>query len=195
MDWLSDLVLTAFGRHRAPVIQCPELAQDEQAFMGLVPNRKGQPLLIDWQVAVWNGGVWTLHPFPDFVARTKLKANTLANRNQDINTAALQTSLPGAVAVMQRHMITLQQSFSAEMTQRLSGTLADLARLQEKQIEQLELRLAANQQAEQFKKSRREKHTQQIGKVFDEYRRWVQDTMTTEPQPFIQVLCAAMRYS
>jgi superfamily II DNA/RNA helicase len=197
VDWLSDRVLTAFGRHRAPVIQCPELAEDEQAFvlLGLVPNRKGQPLLIDWQVAAWNGSVWTLQAFPDFVARTKLKANTLANRNQGIETAALQTNLPGAVAVMQRHMITLQQSFSAEMTQRLSGTLADLARLQEKQIEQLELRLAANQQAEQFKKSRREKHTQQIGKVFDEYRRWVQDTMTTEPQPFIQVLCAAMRYS
>ncbi|MGA2986843.1 MAG: DEAD/DEAH box helicase [Terriglobia bacterium] len=195
MDWLSDRVLTAFGRHRAPVIQCPELAEDEQAFMlmGLVPNRKGQPLLIDWQVAVWNSSAWTLRPFPDFVARTKLKANTLANRNQGINTAALQTNLPGAVAVMQRHMITLQQNFSAEMTQRLSGTLADLARLQEKQIEQLELRLAANQQAEQFKKVRREKHTQQIGKVFDEYRQWVQDTMTTEPQPFIQVLCAAMR--
>jgi hypothetical protein len=45
MDWLSDRVLTAFGRHRAPVIQCPQLIDGEQAFllMGLIPNRKGQP--------------------------------------------------------------------------------------------------------------------------------------------------------
>lgn len=195
MEWLSDRVLTAFGRHRAPVIQCPQLADGEQAFilMGLIPNRKGQPLLIEWQVALCSGSVWTLQSFPDFVARTKLKANALANRNQGIDTAALQINLPGAVAAMQRHMIVKQESFSAQMTQRLSGTLADLERLQGKQIEQLELRLAANQQAEQFKKSRRERRTQHIRKVFDEYRQWVHDTMTTEPQPFIQVLAAAMR--
>jgi len=195
MDWLSDRVLTAFGRHRAPVIQCPQLIDGEQAFMlmGLIPNRKGQPLLIEWQVAVCSGDVWTLQAFPNFVARTKLKANTLANRNQGIDTTHLQTNLPHAVAAMQQHMITLQESFSAQMTQRLSGTLADLERLQGKQFEQLELRLAANQQAEQFKKSKREQRTQHIRKVFDEYRQWVEDTMTTEPQPFIQVLAAAVR--
>lgn len=195
MDWLSDRVLTAFGRHRAPVIQCPQLVDGEQAFMlmGLIPNRKGQPLLIEWQVAVCGGGAWTLQPFPDFVARIKLTANSLANRNQGIDTTSLQTNLPAAVAAMQRHMVTLQKSFSAQMTQRLSGTLADLERLQGKQIEQLELRLAANQQAEQFKKTRREQRTQHIRKVFDEYRQWVLDTMTTEPQPFIQVLAAAVR--
>ena len=32
-----------------------------------------------------------------------------------------------------------------------------------------------------------------IRKVFDEYRDWVRDTMTTEPEPFIQVLAAAIR--
>jgi len=195
MDWLSDRVLSAFGRHCAPVIQCPQLVDGEQAFMlmGLIPNRKGQPLLIEWQVAVWGGGAWSLQAFPDFVARTKLKANSLANRNQGIDTTSLQTNLPGAVAAMQRHMITLQESFSADMTKRLSGTLADLERLQDKQFEQLELRLDANQQAEQFKKTKREQRTQHIRKVFDEYRHWVQDTMTTEPQPFIQVLAAAVR--
>lgn len=195
MDWLSDRVLSAFGRHCAPVIQCPQLVDGEQAFMlmGLIPNRKGQPLLIEWQVAVWGGGTWSLQAFPDFVARTKLKANSLANRNQGIDTTSLQTNLPAAVAAMQRHMITLQESFSADMTERLSGTLADLERLQDKQFEQLELRLDANQQAEQFKKTKREQRTQHIRKVFDEYRHWVQDTMTTEPQPFIQVLAAAVR--
>jgi hypothetical protein len=167
----------------------------EQAYllMGLIPNRKGQPLLIEWQVAVFDGGAWGLQAFPDFVARTSLKAGTLANRNQGIDTTRLQANLPGAVAVMQRHMLTLQRRYAADMTARLSGTLTDLQRLQTRQIEQLEARLAANQQAEQFKKTRREQRTQHIRKVFDEYRQWVQDTMTTEPQPFIQVLAAAVQ--
>ncbi|CAI06256.1 ATP-dependent helicase [Aromatoleum aromaticum EbN1] len=198
MDWLADRVLTAFGRHCAPVIQCPQLADGEHAFilMGLIPNRKGQPLLVEWQVAIGhagNAGGWTLQPFPDFVARSALKAGTLPNRGQSIETTPLQAVLPGAVDTMKRHLITQQKSFSADMQQRLAGTLADLERLQGRQFEQLELRLAANQQAEQFKKSRREQRTQQIRKVFDEYRQWVEDTMTTEPQPFIQVLAAVTR--
>lgn len=195
MAWLSDRVLTAFGRHRAPVIQCPQLGEGEQAviLMGLIPNRKGQPLMIEWQVAVFKGDAWHLQAFPDFVAQTKLKAGSLANRNQGVDTSSLQTRLPGAVVAMRRHMIALQAKFAADMTARLSGSLADLERLQGRQLEQLELRLAANQQAEQFKKTRRERRTQHIRKVFDEYRLWVQDTMTTEPQPFIQVLAAAVR--
>ena len=43
MDWLSDRVLTAFGRHRAPVIRCPQLADGEQSVHteGLDPQSKG----------------------------------------------------------------------------------------------------------------------------------------------------------
>jgi len=90
-------------------------------------------------------------------------------------------------------MVDRQKTFSAEMDQRLAGTLAELEKLQGKQFEQLELRLFASQQAEQFKRTKREQRTQHIRKVFDEYRQWVLDTMTTEPQPFIQVLAAVTK--
>ena len=195
LDWLSDRVLTAFGRHRAPVIQCGQLGDTEQAvlLMGLIPNRKGQPLLVEWRAAVWNGASWNLEELAAFLARTGLKAGTLSNRAQTMDTSALQARLPQAVAAMRSHMVHRQESFSASMTQRLAGTLAELERLQERQFEQLELRLAANQQAEQFKRTRREQRTQQIRRVFDEYRQWVRDTMTTEPQPFLQVLAAVVR--
>ena len=50
VEWLGDRVLTHFGRHRAPVMQSHKLRTGEQAFilMSLVPNRKGQPLLVEW---------------------------------------------------------------------------------------------------------------------------------------------------
>jgi hypothetical protein len=66
--------------------------------------------------------------------------------------------------------------------------LADLKRLQDKQIVQLELRL--QKQIETVKRSRFEARSRQIGRVFDDYRQWVQDTLTTEPKPWIQVLAA-----
>ena len=195
MDWLSDRVLTSFGRHRAPVIRCPQLGEGKQAFilMGLIPNRKGQPLLIDWQVAFGSKGVWSLEDFTGFVERNNLKANTLANRNSVLDISELQASLPAAVAAMQRHMVARQGAFASEMKIRLEGTLANLKHLQQKQIEQLEFRFAKNQQPEKFKHTRREQRTQQIRRVFDEYELWVRETMTTEPQPFIQVLAAAIR--
>ena len=194
MDWLVDRVLTQFGRHRAPVIQNPFLELGEQAFilMGLVPNRKGQPLLVDWQVATRKqGAVMALEPYDTFIERARLKADSLPNRGIAFDTTALQATLPEAVATMRAHMVTRQGAFDAEMKARLAGTLAELKVLQGKQVEQLELRL--ENLLEGVRQSKREQRGKQIRQVFDEYRQWVEDTMTTEPQPYIRVLAALTR--
>ena len=192
LEWLSDRVLTAFGRHRAPVIKCARLGTGQSAYilLGLIPNRKGQPLLVDWQVAIHTDSAWHLESFPGFIQRMELRAGRLPNPSAEIDTTGLQSRLPDAVATMREHMVQLEKSFSTSMQVRLTQTLADLEILQARQQQQLELRLAANQQSEQFKRSRREKRTLHIRQVFDEYRQWVHDTMTTEPQPFLQVLAA-----
>ncbi|MFN0126053.1 MAG: DEAD/DEAH box helicase [Verrucomicrobiales bacterium] len=194
MEWLTERVLTAFGRHRAPVIRSPHLTDDEQAFilLGLIPNRKGQPLLIEWQVAVLHQGHWRLEPFPSFANRAGLVAAKLPNSGQPVETSSLQDHLPAAVTALRRHLVARQKLFAAEMDARLEHTLADLARLQNLQVEQLELRLQKSQLAENVKRGQREQRTQLIRKVFDEYRDWVRDSMTTEPEPFIQVLAAAI---
>ena len=194
MDWLVDRVLTQFGRHRAPVIQNSFLELGEQAFilMGLVPNRKGQPLLVDWQVATRKQGVaMTLEPYDNFIERAKLRADSLPNRGIAFDTAALQAALPEAVATMRAHMVTRQGTFDADMKSRLAGTLAELEVLQGKQVQQLELRL--ENLLEGVRQSKREQRGKQIRQVFDEYRQWVEDTMTTQPQPYIRVLAALTR--
>ena len=194
MEWLGDRVLTHFGRHRAPLLQSPNLQPDEQAFilMSLVPNRKGQPLLVDWRVATRRAGTaaFTLEPFDAFAARAGLKAGKLPNRGHvpglDEATNRMQQALPQAVQTMHAHMLKEQASFSAGLTERLEGTLRDLEHLQSRQIEQLTL--ALENQLETVKRGRFEQRSQQINRVFDEYRQWVHDTLTTEPQPWIQVL-------
>jgi hypothetical protein len=98
----------------------------------------------------------------------------------------MQAALPAAVRAMRAHMIREQTTFSARMNTRLEGTLEDLRRLQCKQIDQLELDL--EKQLETVRRGRFEQRSQQINRVFDDYRRWVQDTLTTEPQPWIQVV-------
>jgi superfamily II DNA or RNA helicase len=192
MEWLGDRVLTAFGRHRAPVIQSPGLRPDEQAFiiMSVVPNRKGQPLLVEWQVAHRGGsaGAFALEPFDDFTDRARLKAGALPNSGRPLPLADLQSALPEAVAAMRIHMVMRQAEFSAEMTSRLEGTLAELERLQSRQMQQLQLKL--EDVIEGVRRSRFELRSKQIHHVFDDYRQWVEETLTTEPQPYIQVLAA-----
>lgn len=196
LEWLGDRVLNHFPRHSAPVVQNPKLHPGEQAFilMSLVPNRKGQPLLVEWQVAcrIGNTGAFTLEPFVAFLQRAGLQAGGLPNRGTSealaATTQVLQRALPEAVATMRAHMLQLQTDFAAQSALRLHDTLQNLEQLQKRQIVQLELRLET--QIETVKRSRFERRSQQIGRVFDDYREWVKDTLTTEPQPWIQVLAA-----
>ena len=196
MEWLGDRVLSQFGRHSAPLLLSAQLQPGEQAFvlMSLVPNRKGQPLMVEWQVATRVGeqGNFQLEAFETFASRAGLQANRLANRGQGAAyqsvASPMQAALPDAVATMLAFMEQQQKQFAAQLDARLQATLAELKLLQEKQIVQLELRF--ENQIETVKRSRLENRTRQIGRVFDDYRQWVQDTLTTEPKPWIQVLAA-----
>ena len=195
MDWIGDRVLTHFGRHRAPLLQSGKLQPQEQAFilMSMVPNRKGQPLLVEWQVAHRIGnGPFALESFDAFATRAGLRANGLPNRGHteglDATCAAMQQALPMAVEAMHAHMLAKQATFASQLSERLQGTLAELERLQGRQVQQLTLEL--EKQLETVKRGRFEQRNQQITRVFDDYRQWVQDTLTTEPQPWIQVLAA-----
>ncbi|GAB3771915.1 DEAD/DEAH box helicase [Ramlibacter monticola] len=197
MEWLGDRVLTHFGRHRAPLLQSVRIHEDEQAFvlMSLVPNRKGQPLLVEWRVASRRSDPagakgFTLEPFEAFVERAGLRAEKLPNRGAANGLShvshAMQKALPDAVQAMHARMVDMQADFARGLNERLETTLRDLKRLQDGQIHQLTL--ALDKQLETVKRGRFEQRSQQINRVFDEYRQWVHDTLTTEPQPWIQVL-------
>ena len=151
------------------------------------PQSEGQPLLVDWQMAYRPGiGGLSLEQFDSFIERARLKAASRSGQNVPVET--LQGSLPQAVQAMHAHMIARQAAFAADMSARLRGTLAELEDLQGRQIQQLELQL--EKVIEGVKRSRFERRSRHIHRVFDDYRQWVEDTLTTEPQPYVQVLAA-----
>lgn len=193
LEWLGDRVLTAFGRHRAPVIQSNHLAPDEQAFilMALIPNRKAQPMLVEWRVASRRGnGPFVLEEFSAFATRAGLKARTLPNPAK-ADLAAMQAGVPAAVDAMRRHMVIRQGEFASAMEKRLHQTLRDLEHLQKRQMDDLNQRYA--QLELNLYQKRVKDRSEQIRRVFDEYRSWVEETLTTEPQPYIQLLAAVCR--
>ena len=153
--------------------------------------------LVEWQVAhrlagASGAGNFALEPFETFAKRAGLQAGKLPNRGHSaelvLASQAMQAALPQAVATMHDFMLKQQAAFATQLEHRLQGTLSELQRLQGSQLKQLELDLS--KQLETVKRGRFEQRSQQIARVFDDYRQWVHDTLTTEPQPWIQVLAA-----
>ena len=193
VEWLVDRLATRFGRHEAPVLRSANLEPGEKAFilMAIIPNKKGQPLLVDWQVSCRKQSQeFKLIPLKSFVERLELKAGKIPNPGDEKVPEALKKSLPEAVEVMKRNMVLRQKEFSTSMNQRLEKKLSALKTLQERQFEQLELKLELSKQDDGIKNSKRQNRILEINQVFDDYREWVTNTLKTEPDPHIQVLAA-----
>jgi superfamily II DNA or RNA helicase len=193
MEWLLDRLESHFGRHAAPVVRSNRLQPGEIAFvlMAIIPNRKGQPLLVEWQVARHLPGQdFVLEPFKNLTDRLGFKAQAVPNPGEEHIPRALQQALPAAIEVMNQFMIERQKAFSAELQAQLDNTLASLKELQDKQLAQLERQLEQSREVETSKTRKRQYRAQEIDRVFDDYRSWVENTMQTEPVPFIQVLAA-----
>ena len=193
VGWLNDRMLAAFGRHEAPVLAgVPGLAADETVFVlsGLVPNRRSHPLLYEWiAVAYRRTRFEAIVPFDEMLARTGLGRNGVANRSLQADTDALRSLLPDTVVRGREWVVERRRAFESRINDKLNDELKALEKLKTRQLRQLELQLERSDQAEAFKRARHERGRRDIDTIFDEYLEWIEDTKTTEPQPWIKVVC------
>ena len=188
-QWLIDRVIGNLGRRRAPVITSPHLAADECAFLmlGLIPNRKGQPLIAEWKAVVRRGVEdYAVEDFDAFCARARLAERGLPNPGRVLDLTTLQHTLGDAVATMQLFVEDQVRRFSAVRAEEVKRKLAELDELRGAQERQLELRLAKVPDA--IRTGRRARRMKDIEDVFTEYGQWVKDSLEVEPVPFVQVL-------
>ena len=202
VGWLNDRMSAAFGRHEAPVLAgVPGLAPDETVFVlsGLVPNRRSHPLVYEWIGVAYRGGRFeALVAFDDLLARTGLGRGPVPNRGPAANGGgrapaaldALQRRLPEAVAKAREWVVGRRDAFEKRINAKLDHAVAALDELKAHRLRQLELRLAGSGQAEAIKRARAERSRHEVEEIFDEYLEWIQDAMTTEPRPWIKVVCA-----
>ncbi len=192
MAWLNDRMLAAFGRHQAPVIRYPQgMEMGETVFVisGLIPNQKSHPLVHAWLgVVFWDGAFHHIETFGALCARLRLGERSIPNRGQPEDTKALQALLPGAVEKARSWMIDRRNAFEGEINVKLNDQLQALERLRERQLLELESQLARSHQVEAFKHSRQVQRKKEIDAIFDDYIQWIEDTMTTEKQPYLQVV-------
>ena len=194
VGWLNDRMLAAFGRSEAPVLSgVPGLAPGEAVFLfsGLVPNRKSHPLVYEWIAVSFRGEEsWELVTFEALIERTGLGHRAIANLQQPSDMATLSRLLPAAVARAREHFIARRNAFEAIINAKLEDEVRALDDFRDRRLRQLELALSTSHQAEPFKRRRDERDRHEVKTIHDEYVEWIQDTMTTEPHPWIKVICA-----
>jgi len=187
VEWINDKVVSGFGRHEAPVLSLQgALPSEETIFLlsGLIPNLKGHPLVHHWfGVSFVNKGFKTIESFEKLIQRTGLRDTSFPNREDEIDLESIRALLPEAVEQAKYYMTQKRNVFEEKINEKLNSHLNALERLKGRHHEQLDLFYTGKKQL-----SKKEQEKREINKKFYEFITWVEETMTTEDNPFIQVI-------
>ena len=187
LEWINDKVVAGFGRHEAPVLSLyGPLSAGESVFVlaGLIPNLKGHPLVHRWfGVTFQHETFQEVETFEAVLARTGLGRLSFPNRGENIGIESLRNLLPEAVKQARQYMSKKRKKFEDTINKKLNDHLNALERLKGKHHDQLELFYTGKKQL-----SRKDQERREIDRKFDEFITWVEETMTTEDNPFIQVI-------
>ena len=183
MEWLQDKILYAFGRHDAPVVQCPSLVAGDTIILctGILPNRKGHPLVQRWQGVHFSNGAFSgIMDLPQVIQATHFDSETIPNPADASDFTELQNLIPPAVDAIFALMRESRQDFERLIRPELNRQLARLEAFRDAKWHQLELKFEGMD-------SKRDAETRKVGDLHSEYSKWIRDTLETEEQPFIRI--------
>lgn len=187
VNWINDRGLTLFGRHQAPVISLHELNAGEVVFvmLSVIPNRRGQPLINKWVSVIFQKGKFKqIEDFEETLQRTDLGKKDISNRMQPIDEKLLK--LRGiAVAEAKKKMVRERKDFENRINIDLQEQYDRLNKLEHQHLEKLNLQYADATPVVQQRKLKQEARIKQI---FYDYLKWIENSMSTEPVPYIKII-------
>jgi hypothetical protein len=127
-------------------------------------------------------------PLNDLLTRLDLGGKPRPNTSNPVNMDRLNGLRADVVSAVKAEVLTERMKFDAEIAPKLKQQLDELSRLKTKQITQLELGLESSKQEQTFKDGKRHKNLVKINDTFGAYQAWIEDTMQTEPAPYIQII-------
>ncbi len=192
MEWLNDKVLSAFGRHHAPLIRIPhKLDADKTAFVlnAIYPNRKSHPLINDWVVVNYVDGRFdTFVAFEQFAQAIELNESKLSNPAKVDNTGDHQNLLKDAINKASEYFQVIRKEKESLIDAKLQAQVDALEALKAKRVKQLAFDFEQAGGIQQIVEDKKLKEQHRIEKLFDDYIQWIEDTMTTEKTPYIQLI-------
>ena len=188
VEWLSDKVNSSLRRQEAPIIALPNLPAGQTLFImsGLIPNRKGHPLIHEWFAVSFNNGKFIeIRPFEEIIKQTKLGSSIIPNTGNKADTVKLQALIGQAVERSRTFLRQKLAEFEDHTRPELDKQLIALERLKTRKFKQLELDFGEGKGAQTLR--RKETKQREAAKVFAQYQDWIHDTMVAEDRPYIQI--------
>lgn len=183
LEWVRDKLLSNFDRLEAPQLRLSTLDADEAIFIvsGLIPNKKAHPLINHWMGVCFKSGKFVETITMDRVVElSKLGKQKFANKAEDCDTLSAASLLPKAIEEAKVFMLNEYTLFEADINEKLQHHHDELEKLKERHLGQLEIDFT--QESIRLKKER------DIKTMFDNYYDWIEETMTPEKEPYIQVI-------
>ena len=98
--------------------------------------------------------------------------------------------LPAAVEEARRYIVERRNQFETVINANLDEEPKALEQLRARRFAQIELKLEQSTQPAAHKAHREERARRDINEVFDDHRKWIEDTMTMEETPWLKIICA-----
>lgn len=196
VQWLDYKLLSVIGRQKAPVIRVRRGLNSDEALIivsGLIPNRRGQPVLNDWFAVrmTLDGRVNGSLSMEEVIKSTGLGRDEIPNLKTPIDTAPLRELLPAALEYAREHMALEQKKFSKQMRERAEAELNRLDQLRTQHRQQLELDFdESSGKLSPALLRRKEQKSRDLDALFQEYRKWVDDALETDSHAHLTVAAA-----
>jgi hypothetical protein len=137
--------------------------------------------------------VVAVEPFEAVATRLQLGSRDLANISGEKPPAHLSSQLRFAVEQANTYLRTCGEQWTARVQPELEAQRERLRRLRGRQVEQLELSLAANQRPQQIKDKQRQEKQKAIDGRFEDHERFVSQVMTIDPAPYLKLVAVLHR--
>ena len=183
LEWLHDKILFAFGRQDTPVVELPSLKADEAIVLatGILPNRKGHPLIQRWDGFRFDGNVLRERlSLSQLMERTGFGRNEIPNPATEGDLSPLKQFIGPAVDAMREDLRKARRDFDDLVRPELDRQLERLAAFRDARNAQLELRFETMEHMRQAEKRK-------VESLYEQYKSWIRDTLETEDQPSIRV--------
>ena len=192
MQWANDKANQFFGRQEAPLISLTQgIAADEKYFVlaGLIPNRRGTPLVDEWFVLRYQKDEYreTL-PMKELIRRTGFDAGTIPNtgRTGDTEIDTVESLLPDVISHANEIMMRSYQAYKDFMNDQIYAEMDKLEKLEKRHREHI--RQKYEQLSFTGKERRKDQEERKIEEIFQEFYDWVNDSMEIQDKPYLRVV-------
>lgn len=200
MEWLTDKLTAAMGRHQAPVIPLDQgLEPGETVYLlsGLIPNRKGHPLIQHWfgisqlrQKGPFKGQEFVsrrVMNLNDFLEITGFGKAEIPNPQKHVDVIPLQKNLTEVIRQARKTMSEKRKDFEADMAPDLARHLDRLKTLEHRHRNHI------NQVFNKESSEKKDLRLRQVENTFQRFNTWIRDTLATEDIPYIKVVAVFTR--